>query len=317
MASGVSALLLVSVWGGQEYAWSSPTIIGLTIAGVALLVGFLVREHYAAEPILPLRLFRDKVFSVAGGIGFILGLVMFGAIVFMPIYFQIVRGMDPTISGLQLLPLVLGLFGMSIGSGQLISRFGRYKVFPIVGTALTAIGLWLLSGLDANTSMWIVWVDSFVLGAGIGAVLQVLILAVQNAVPYKDMGTSTAAMNFLRSMGGTFGTSIFGAILTSRLAFYLSQSLPAGAAGSVSGGNVTSSPAAIEALPAQVREVIIDAFVKSLHVVFLVGVPIAIAAFVLSLFLPERPLRKTIGGSSPAATDEEVDPEVPLDALSL
>jgi MFS family permease len=213
--------------------------------------------------------------------------------------------------------LVLGLFGMSIGSGQLISRFGRYKVFPIVGTALTAIGLWLLSGLDANTSMWIVWVDSFVLGAGIGAVLQVLILAVQNAVPYKDMGTSTAAMNFLRSMGGTFGTSIFGAILTSRLAFYLSQSLPAGAAGSVSGGNVTSSPAAIEALPAQVREVIIDAFVKSLHVVFLVGVPIAIAAFVLSLFLPERPLRKTIGGSSPAATDEEVDPEVPLDALSL
>jgi EmrB/QacA subfamily drug resistance transporter len=317
MASGVSALLLVSVWGGQEYAWSSPTIIGLTFVGVALLVGFLVREHYAAEPILPLRLFRDAVFSVAGGIGFILGLVMFGAIVFMPIYFQIVRGMDPTISGLQLLPLVVGLFAMSIGSGQVISRVGRYKVFPIVGTALTAIGLWLLSGLDANTSLVIVWVDSFVLGAGIGAVLQVLILAVQNAVPYKDMGTSTAAMNFLRSMGGTFGTSIFGAILTSRLAFYLSQSLPAGAAGSVSGGSVTSSPAVIEALPAAVRELIIDAFVKALHVVFLVGVPIAIAAFVLSLFLPERPLRKTIGGSTPAASDEEVDPEVPLDALSL
>jgi EmrB/QacA subfamily drug resistance transporter len=317
MASGVSALLLVSVWGGQQHAWSSATIIGLAVAGVALLVLFLVREHYAAEPILPLSLFRDRVFSTAGGVGFIMGLAMFGAIVFLPIYFQLVRGADPTISGLQLLPLVAGLFGTSIAAGQVISRVGRYKVFPVVGTALTTVGMWLLSGLGAHTSLWIVWVDTFILGMGIGGVLQVLVLAVQNSVPYRELGTATAASNFLRSMGGTFGTTIFGAILTSQLVRNLSALLPAGAGGAVSGGNVTSSPAVIRALPPPVRDAIIEAFVRSLHVVFLVGVPIGAAAFVLSLFLPEKPLRRTVGGESAPLADEVIDPTASVETAAF
>jgi EmrB/QacA subfamily drug resistance transporter len=317
MAAGVSALLLVSVWGGQQYAWGSSTIIGLALLGVALLVLFLIREHFAAEPILPLSLFRNAVFSTAGGAAFIIGVAMFGAIVFLPIYFQLVRGADPTKSGLQLLPLVVGLFGTSIGAGQIISRTGRYKVFPIAGTALAAVGMWLLAGLGAHTSLWIVWVDTFVLGAGVGAVLQVLVVAVQNAVPYKDMGTATAAANFLRSMGGTFGTSIFGAILTSRLAFYLTRLLPTGAAGSVTGGSITSSPAAIKRLPPPVRDAIVEAFVRSLHVVFLVGVPIVVAAFVLTLFIPERPLRRTVGGESGPLSAQAIEPSAQLDAAAF
>jgi EmrB/QacA subfamily drug resistance transporter len=317
MATGVSCLLLVSVWGGQQYPWASATIIGLAVIGVALLVGFLVREHYAAEPILPLALFKDRVFSTSGGVGFIMGFAMFGAIVFLPIYFQLVRGASPTISGLQLLPLVAGLFGTSIGAGQIISRWGRYKVFPVVGTALTAVGLWLLSGLGAHTPLWIVWIDTFILGMGIGGVLQVIVLAVQNSVPYKDLGTATAASNFLRSMGGTFGTSIFGAILTSQLVRNIAALLPAGASGAISGGNVTSSPAAVHALPPAVRDPIIEAFVRSLHVVFLAAVPIAVLAFVLSLFIPERPLRRTIKNESTPLADEVIAPTVSVESTAF
>src|SRR5207245_7045233 len=167
------------------------------------------------------------------------------------------------------------------------------------------------------TSLWIVWVDTFVLGAGVGAVLQVLVVAVQNAVPYKDMGTATAAANFLRSMGGTFGTSIFGAILTSRLAFYLTQLLPTGAAGSVTGGSITSSPAAIKRLPPPVRDAIVEAFVRSLHLVFLVGVPIVVAAFVLTLFIPERPLRRTVGGESVPLSDQAIEPATQVDRAAF
>jgi EmrB/QacA subfamily drug resistance transporter len=317
MASGVSLLLLVSVWGGQQYAWGSPMIIALSVIGAALLVLFLIREHYAAEPILPLPLFKDRVFSTAGGVGFIIGFAMFGAIVFLPIYFQLVRGSDPTISGLQLLPLVIGLFGTSIGTGQIISRWGHYKIFPIIGTALTAVGMWLLSGLGAHTPSWIVWVDTLVLGMGIGGVMQVLVLAVQNSVPYKDLGTATAASTFLRSMGGTFGTSIFGAILTSQLARNIAALLPASASGAISGGTVTSSPAAVHALPPSVRDPIIEAFVRSLHVVFLAAVPVAILAFVLSWFLPERPLRRTIQNESTPLADEVIDPTVSVETTAF
>jgi hypothetical protein len=194
---------------------------------------------------------------------------------------------------------------------------GRYKVFPVVGTALTTVGMWLLSGLGAHTSLWIVWVDTFILGMGIGGVLQVLVLAVQNSVPYRELGTATAASNFLRSMGGTFGTTIFGAILTSQLVRNLTVLLPAGAGSAVSGGNVTSSPAVIRALPPPVRDAIIEAFVRSLHVVFLVGVPIAAAAFILSLFLPEKPLRRTVGGESAPLADEVIDPTVTVETTAF
>ena len=306
MVVGVSALLVVSVWGGQQYAWRSKPIIGLSILGVAFVVAFLLREHYAAEPILPLRLFRNRVFSVANAMGFIVGLVMFGAIIYIPVYLQLARGASPTISGLQLLPLVFGLFAASIGGGQIITRIGRYKIFPIVGTALMAVGLIMLSGLHSHTSLWMLWTDMIVLGVGIGACLQVLILAVQNAVGYEDLGTATAASTFMRSMGGTFGTAIFGAVLTSRLAFWLVRLLPGGATGATTGGNVTSSPAVVKALPPPIRDAIVEAFVRSLHTVFLVGVPIVLVAFVLSFFLPEVPLRRTVRGESVPLADAEL-----------
>ena len=194
---------------------------------------------------------------------------------------------------------------------------GPIESFRVVGTALTAVGLWLLSGLGAHTPLWIVWIDTFILGMGIGGVLQVIVLAVQNSVPYKDLGTATAASNFLRSMGGTFGTSIFGAILTSQLVRNIAALLPAGASGAISGGNVTSSPAAVHALPPSVRDPIIEAFVRSLHVVFLAAVPIAVRAFVLSLFIPERPLRRTIKNESTPLADEVIDPTVNVETAAF
>ena len=177
--------------------------------------------------------------------------------------------------------------------------------------------MWLLSGLGAHTPLWIVWIDTFILGMGIGGVLQVIVLAVQNSVPYKDLGTATAASNFLRSMGGTFGTSIFGAILTSQLVRNIAALLPAGASGAISGGNVTSSPATVHALPPSVRDPIIEAFVRSLHVVFLAAVPIAVLAFVLSLFIPERPLRRTIKNESTPLADEVIDPTVNVETAAF
>jgi len=309
MVIGVSALLVVSVWGGQQYAWGSKPIIGMTIVGVAFVAAFLLREHYAAEPILPLRLFRNAVFSVANAMGFIVGLVMFGAIIYIPVYLQLARGASPTISGLQLLPLVFGLFAMSIGAGQIITRIGRYKIFPIIGTALMALGLVMLSGLHANSSLWVLWGDMIVLGVGIGAAMQVLVLAVQNAVPYEDLGTATAASTFMRSMGGTFGTAIFGAVLTSRLAFWLLRLLPGGSSAATTGGNVTSSPAVVKTLPPPIRDAIVEAFVRSLHTVFLVGVPIVLVAFVLSFFLPEVPLRQTVQSESIPLADTELAQE--------
>jgi EmrB/QacA subfamily drug resistance transporter len=319
MVVGVSALLVVSVWGGQQYAWVSKPIFGLSVLGLLFVGLFIAREHFADEPILPLRLFRNKVFSIANAMGFIVGLVMFGAIIYIPVYLQLARGASPTISGLQLLPLVFGLFAASIGGGQIITRIGRYKIFPIIGTALMTLGMVLLSGLHAHTSLWVLWGDMLVLGVGIGCALQVLILAVQNAVGYEDLGTATAASTFMRSMGGTFGTAIFGAVLTSRLAFWLLRLLPSGSSAATNGGNVTSSPAVVKALPPPIRDAIVEAFVRSLHTVFLVGVPIVLIAFVLSFFLPEVPLRKTVRSESVplADTEEQFEPPADLGATAI
>ena len=322
MVVGVSALLVVSVWGGQQYAWVSKPIVLLSAVGVVFVGLFLLREHYAAEPILPLRLFRNSVFSIANAIGFIVGLVMFGAIIFIPVYLQLARGASPTISGLQLLPLVVGLFAASIGGGQIITRVGRYKIFPIIGTALMAVGMLMLSGLHAHTSLWALWADMIVLGVGIGACLQVLILAVQNAVGYEDLGTATAASTFMRSMGGTFGTAIFGAVLTSRLAFWMARLLPGHATGAAAGGSLLSSPAVVKTLPPPIRDAIVEAFARSLHTVFLVGVPIVLVAFVLSFFLPEVPLRRTVRGESVPLADTELasefePPEAGLDVTAI
>ena len=290
LVAGVSTLLLGMVNGG-EAGWTSPEIIGLLASGLALSVTFLWWETRATEPILPLRLFRNRIFSVSSGIGFSIGFAMFGAIVFLPLYLQIVRGVSPTQSGLELLPLMAGLFTASVISGRRITTTGRYKRFPIAGTAITAVGLSLLSTLGADTPYWRTALFMLTLGVGIGLVMQVIVLAMQNSVDPRDMGVATSSATFFRSLGGTFGTALFGTILTNRLASELTQRLPAASLHGVNTSQLTGSPQVIAALPPAVREPVISSFVAALSTVFESAVPVVLLAFALTWFLQEIKLR--------------------------
>ncbi len=289
--AATSFVLLTSL-GGTTYPWGSAEIVILGVAGVALTVAFVVVERRAAEPVVPMYLFANRVFAVASAIGFVVGFAMFGAITFLPLFLQIVKGVSPTLSGVRLFPLLGGLILTSAGSGQLISRYGRYKVFPIVGTALMTVGLFLLSRLGPSTSTALTSLYMFVFGVGLGGVMQVLIIAVQNAVDYKDLGAATSGATFFRSMGGSFGVAIFGAIfanlLAGNIAHYLKGvTLPPGLSGS------SISPAALAKLPPQVHGGFVQAYAHSLNTVFEVAVPVAGVAFLLTWLLPELKLRKT------------------------
>ncbi len=290
LVAGVTALLLVTVWGGQQFDWASPEILGLIAFGVGTLALFVWQELRTPEPIVSMKLFRDKVFTVTSGIGFVIGFAMFGSIIYLSIYLQVVYGSTPTEAGLQLLPLMAGMLVTSIGSGLLITRFGRYKIFPIIGTALAAVGLLLFSRLEADTPYWQIAVAMLVLGTGLGNVMQVLVLAVQNTVPQREIGAATSASTFFRSIGGSFGTAVFGAVWAARLAAELTAALPGGA---TSGEAPTSSLDAIQALPPEAQAAVLDAFARAIDTTFLVAVPIMLVGFVLALFLPEVPLRRT------------------------
>ncbi|MGC2190907.1 MAG: MDR family MFS transporter [Candidatus Dormiibacterota bacterium] len=294
LAGGVTCLVLLTTLGGTTYPWGSGPIVILAVLGVVLLTIFIIVERRAAEPILPLHLFRNRVFSATSAIGFIVGFSMFGAITYLPTYLQIVRGASPTGSGLELLPLMAGLLVTSIGSGLLISRWGRYKIFPILGTAVMTVGLYLFSLLGVNTSTLTISAFMVVLGLGLGGVMQVLVIAVQNAVPHSELGVATSGATFFRSIGGSFGTAIFGAIfanvLTGNLTHYLAGTrLPAGFSGAAG-----ASPAALAKLPPAVHTGYIQAVNASLHPVFLWAVPFAILAFAITWLLKEVPLRKTL-----------------------
>jgi EmrB/QacA subfamily drug resistance transporter len=295
LTAGVSALILVTTWGGNEYRWGSGTIVALAVAGAVLLVAFVLVEQRAAEPIIPLKLFRSSVFSVASGIGFLIGLAMFGAIIFIPLFLQLVYGVSPTSSGLRMLPLMAGLLAASIISGRVISRIGRYKPFPIAGTLVTTIGMFLLSRLHVDTPPWIASVYMLVVGVGIGLVMQVLVLAVQNCSPPRDVGVATSTATFFRSMGGSLGVALFGAIFATRLDDELAG-LPQELAARFSGG-VNISPEEVHAMPAVLREDFLLAFVDALQPVFLVGAALTAVAFALAWALREVPLR----GTAPAA----------------
>ena len=264
---------------------------------------------------LPLRLFANRVFSTSSAIGFVVGFAMFGAITYLPQYMQVVQGVSPTASGLRLLPMMAGLLLTSIGSGQLISRTGRYKIFPILGTAIMALGLFLLSRLAVSTPTWNSSLSMFVLGVGIGLVMQVLVIAVQNAVDYSDLGVATSGATFFRSIGGSFGTAVFGAIfanvLTGNLARYLGGvPLPAGFS-----PQAGADPATLDRLPAAVHTGYAEAYVASIRTVFLVAVPIALVAFALTWLLREVPLRATAAAANPA--DTYAPTAVPAERSSL
>lgn len=298
LVAGVSAMLLVTVWGGTEHAWGSPTIIGLSVGAVVLTALFLARERAAAEPILPLRLFRNRVFALSGIAGFIVGLSMLGGIVFLPLFLQVVTGASATSSGMLLLPLMVGVIGASVTSGRLITRTGRYKAFPVAGTGLMVVALFLLSRMDAGVSRLYSSLSMLLLGVGIGLVLQVLVLAVQNSVERRDLGTATSSTTFFRSLGGAFGTAIFGAIMASRLAHWLPRLLPDG--NGIDPATVMGSPEYIRGLPPEVQAAVVEAFSRSISGVFLWAVPIATLAFIAVLFIPELPLRDTIDDAEPA-----------------
>lgn len=290
LVATVTCLLLVSVWGGTEYGWTSPTIVGLAVGGLALLGAFVGQERRAPEPVLPMRLFRERIFSIGNAGSFVIGLSMFGVIIFVPLYLQVVNGASPTRSGLLLTPLMLGLIVGTVGSGRLITRWGRYRPFPIAGMAIMTVGLYLLSRFDVHTTRIVQSAFMAVVGLGIGLVMQVLVLAVQNAADARDLGTATSATSFFRSMGGAFGVAIFGAIFNSRLAAYLADLAPGG---EIDTSALRAGPEAIRALPESLRNAVIDAFARALHVTFLWAIPVAAIGVVLAVVLPERPLRES------------------------
>ena len=214
--------------GGTSYAWDSAFIVGLGIAAVVALIAFIAVERRAAEPVLPPELFRNRVFVVTSAIGLVVGFALFGALTYLPLFQQVVRGATPTESGLQLVPVMAGVLIASIASGQIISRTGRYKAWPIAGTAIACAGMFALSTMDAATSTAAAAGFMFVLGLGLGMVMQVLVLAVQNAVPYEQLGVATSGATLFRSIGGSVGTAILGSIFTNRLDDILSAERSAG-----------------------------------------------------------------------------------------
>ncbi|MGH2909861.1 MAG: MDR family MFS transporter [Solirubrobacteraceae bacterium] len=305
---GVTALVLLASLGGSTYAWGSAPVIILGVGGVVLLIGWALVERRAVEPILALKLFANKVFSTTSAIGFVVGFALFGVVTFLPVFLQVAKGADPTNAGLQLVPLMAGLLTTSTISGLLISRWGRYKVFPVLGTAVMTVGLYLLSTVSAGTPDLVMYAYMVVLGLGLGGVMQVLVIAVQNAVGHANLGVATAGATFFRSIGGSFGTAIFGAIfaslLSSRLASHLKGlAIPKGLGASV-------SPSELRHLTPAVHQGVAAAYSSTIDTVFLVAVPIAAVAFVLTWLLPEIRLRRSIDDRpGPAeATSPERDP---------
>ncbi len=285
--AGVSCLLLVSVWGGQTYPWASPQILGLAGAALGLLAAFAAWERRAAEPILPLELFRGRSFAVAVAGSFVIGAAMFGSLVFLPLYLQTVQGQTATNSGLLLVPMMLGIVASSVTSGRLISRTGRYRAWPIAGMAVAATGTFLLSRLGPGSGRLDSSAAMLVLGAGMGMVMQVLVLAVQNSVAHRHLGTATSAVNFFRSIGGTLGVALYGAVF----AAVFRSHLPRGVG--VDPSRLADSPQAIRALPEAARALVTGAIADAVHVVFLVALPLALLGLGVVLFLPEVPLRET------------------------
>ena len=278
---------------GSEYAWGSSVIIGIGLVALVSLGIFCFIETRASEPIIPLWLFKNRTFTATSAVGFIIGFAMFGAIIYLPLYLQIVHGASPTLSGLELLPMIGGMLITFISSGRIVTRTGRYKVFPIVGTAVLSLGLLLLTQLGPHTGYGEVAVFMFITGLGVGLVMQVLVVAVQNAVPYSALGVATATSSFFRTIGGAFGVAVFGAVFANRLISQLKLHATSAELKLVAGSNVTANPAQIDHLPTAQRTFVVSAFSHSVEAAFLVAVPFVVLGFILSWLIKEIPLRTT------------------------
>ncbi|NEY34424.1 DHA2 family efflux MFS transporter permease subunit [Streptomyces sp. PRKS01-65] len=301
IASVATCLVLVASLGGTTWAWGSPQIIGLAALGVVLACVFVAVERRAAEPVLPLKLFRVRTFTLSAVISFIVGFAMFGAMTYLPTFLQVVQGVSPTMSGVHMLPMVAGVLLSSTVSGQIVSRTGRWKVFPVAGTAVTTLGLLLLHQLDETSSTAEMSAYFFVFGLGLGLVMQVLVLIVQNAVAYEDLGVATSGATFFRSIGASFGVAVFGTVFAGRLGDELADAfrgaqLPPG----VSAETLKADPRGIAALPPALRPDALHAYASSITDVFLYAAPVALLGFALAWLLKEDRLRGSV--TAPDAT---------------
>ncbi|KOX16959.1 MDR family MFS transporter [Nocardiopsis sp. NRRL B-16309] len=306
LAGTAVCLTLVAAWGGSVYPWASVEVVGAGAAALVLGLGWWWTARRADEPVMPLGLFGNPVIVVAMAIGFCVGFAMMGSMAYLPLFLQVVHGMSPTASGLHLLPMVAGMFLTSIGSGRLVTRTGHYKAYPVAGMAVTAVGLYLLSTMGPDSSQVVMGAYFFVLGFGLGLVMQVVVLVVQNGAEYRDLGVATSSATFFRSIGGAFGTAVFGSVFSARLAADLAARadeirLPPG----VDVAALESDPRALGELPPAAQASFLGAYADAVDVVFLWAVPVALAGFVLALFLRQVPLRTTVGSPD---LDETIPP---------
>jgi hypothetical protein len=293
--------MAVSVYG-PENGWTDSKTLSAAGLGLTLTLLFIWQETLAKEPILPLRLFKNQTFSLTSALGFIIGAGMFGAIVMLPLYLQVVKGDSATQAGLKLIPLMLGIVSMSIMSGKQISATGKYKIFPIVGAGIMTIGLLLMSTLTENTSFWILSGFAVLVGAGLGLSMQTIVIALQNSVDFADMGVATSSNTFFRSLGGAFGTAIFGTIFSNRVAYFLEDGLtklastnPSAVEGFDSSklDQLTTNTSGIATLPEPIRETVLHGFVQTFQLVFLAAAPVTFIGFLLAFFLKEKPLQSS------------------------
>jgi EmrB/QacA subfamily drug resistance transporter len=306
LAGTAVCLTLVAAWGGSVHPWASVQVIGSAAAALVLGLGWWWTARRADEPVMPLSLFANPVVVVAMAIGFCVGFAMMGSMAYLPLFLQVVHGLSPTASGLHLLPMVAGMFLTSIGSGRLVTRTGHYKAYPVAGMAVTAVGLYLLSTLGPDTSLVAMGAYFFVLGFGLGLVMQVVVLVVQNGADYRDLGVATSGATFFRSIGGAFGTAVFGAVFSGQLAANLTARadeirLPAG----LDVASLESDPRALDGLPPRTQASFLGAYADAIDVVFLWAVPVALTGFLFALFLRQIPLRTTVGSPD---LDESISP---------
>ena len=306
VAAVVSVLVGLSVLG-PERGWGDPLTVTSLALSVLIVILYVLWEKRAVEPIIPLSLFKSRTFSLTSIIGFIIGAGMFGAIIMLPLYLQIVQGASATEAGLKLIPLMIGILAVTITTGRIITKTGKYRIYPILGTFAMSLGMLLMAQLEVDTPYWLLSIFALIIGAGLGASMQTIVIALQNDVEYKDLGIATSSNTFFRSLGGAFGTAIFGTILSQQVTSNIESNLaglattdpdllskvdPSALAG------LTDNTAAIANLPPQLQSSILDAFMSAFQVVFWAALPVVAIGFVFSLFLKEKPLKDSAAHAS-------------------
>ncbi|MDV8000500.1 MDR family MFS transporter [Rhodococcus sp. IEGM 1408] len=306
MVIGTSSLILAASWGGNRYAWTDPMVLGLGALFLVCAVAFVLVERRSPHPLIPMTLFAERNFTLSTAAGLLIGVAMFGCMAYLPTYIQMVHGLSPTAAGMMMIPMMVGMMGTSIVVGNIVSRTGRYKWYPVVGTVIMAVGLWFIGSLRAHDTLVHLGVVIFVFGFGLGLCMQLLVLIVQNSFPVSMVGTATASNNFFRQIGGTLGSAIVGSLFVSRLADLMGEKVPAAAAamgpegaaaaGAITGGSGSNSmsPDVLAGLPGPLHEAIVASYNDALVPIYHFVVPLVVLATIFLLFLREDELKETV-----------------------